>query len=402
MAALTRPARVASASLLRLQTDARLAALARDGHDAAFDALASRHRAELVRAARRLVGDSRAEDAVQQALLNAHAALHATSVVNNPRAWLHTITHNSALNMLRSVRGEVPLDDASEVASSTAPPEDVAVLRERLRETLAAIDALPENQRAALLLRELEGRSHDDIARALDISPGAARQAVMRGRHRVRQAVSALIPYPLLAKLLAGSSSGATMGLAELIGGAGAGATALKLSATVAATGALAGGVVSADLAVDDAPSSASQPAVTRLQTTPTRPSAAVTPVGAADDRRRADAEGRSRGDDRSGRGRRGKSRHGRREGDDAGSGRRGRGGDSDGRRSGRRGGEGAREDRSGSSGSSGGSGSSGSSGRSGSSGGSGSSGSPATTPTTASDDSTSGRGGDDPADSDD
>src|SRR4051812_11524803 len=68
-------ARLAGSSLLRLQTDERLVALAQSGHDQAFAAIVERYRDELLRYADRLVGSSRAEDVLQQALLNAHLAM---------------------------------------------------------------------------------------------------------------------------------------------------------------------------------------------------------------------------------------------------------------------------------------------------------------------------------------
>src|SRR6478735_5357432 len=138
MAALTKPARVVSGSLLRLQTDARLAELARDGHEPAFETLVTRYRPELVRASTRIVGPDRSEDAVQQALLNAHRAIDTTENVQNLRAWLHRIAQNSSLNILRTVRDEVPLDDQPGVSSSIASPADTVELSERLSETLAA------------------------------------------------------------------------------------------------------------------------------------------------------------------------------------------------------------------------------------------------------------------------
>lgn len=277
MEALTKPARVVSQSLLRLQSDTRLAQLARDGHEPAFDTLVERYRAELVRASDRIVGPDRSEDAVQQALLNAHRAIDTTENVQNLRAWLHKIGHNSSLNMLRSLRDEVPLGEQHNLASSTSGPAEAAELSERLSETLAAIDKLPERQRAALLLRELEGRSHEDIAATLGLSPGAARQQLMRARQGVRRAVTAFTPYPLIAAL---ASPGSHAGVTELAFGAGASATAAKLCASVAATGAIAGGVFGASVAVENHTTEASK--ATTTTTTTVQTVSQTTPAAAA------------------------------------------------------------------------------------------------------------------------
>ena len=67
----------------------------------------------------------------------------------------------------------------------------MAELTERLR-------ALPEPQRAAIVMRELEGLSHEEIAAALGVSGGAARQAIYRARTTLRDGFGLLLPLPLL------------------------------------------------------------------------------------------------------------------------------------------------------------------------------------------------------------
>ncbi|MDX6726277.1 MAG: hypothetical protein QOK49_1082, partial [Baekduia sp.] len=118
---LRHPARLAGASLLRLQSDERLAELAVDGHEAAFAAIVDRYRPQLLRYCAGIVGSGRAEDAVQQALINAHDALTRTTDVRHLRSWLYRIAHNASLNVLRSVRDDVPLD-AGHAATIDAGP----------------------------------------------------------------------------------------------------------------------------------------------------------------------------------------------------------------------------------------------------------------------------------------
>jgi RNA polymerase sigma factor (sigma-70 family) len=239
---------------MRLQSDERLAELAIDGHEAAFAAIVDRYRTPLLRYCAGIVGAGRAEDAVQQVLINAHDALNRTSDVRHLRSWLYRIAHNTSLNVLRAVRDDVPLD--ARHAALTAGPADALERSERLRETLDAVRELPERQRAALVLRELEGRSHEEIATALGVTTGSARQHLMRARTAVRGAVTAITPYPLIARLAdlatspsAGSSAG-SWGEAAVGAGAGAGATVVKLTAGVLATGALAGGAVGTNAVV--------------------------------------------------------------------------------------------------------------------------------------------------------
>jgi RNA polymerase sigma factor (sigma-70 family) len=227
---------------MRLQSDERLGALAMDGHEAAFAAIVDRYRTPLLRYCAGIVGASRAEDAVQQVLINAHDAFTRTNDVRHLRSWLYRIAHNTSLNVLRAVRDDVPLD--ARQAAVAAGPADAYERSERLRATLVAVRDLPERQRAALVLRELEGRSHEEIATALGVTTGSARQHLMRARTAVRGAVTAITPYPLIAKLaeVAMSPSAGSWGDAAV--GAGAGATVVKLTAGVLATGALVGGAV--------------------------------------------------------------------------------------------------------------------------------------------------------------
>lgn len=240
------PARFAGSRLLRVQSDERLVALTRDGYEAAFSAIVDRYRTPLERYAGRIVGESRAEDAVQQAFANAHRALMRDDRPIALKAWLYRITHNASLNQLRAIHDEVTLDDETlgrpaMAMAATHDTTSVAELQARLRETLDLIAALPAKQRDALLLAELEGRSHEEIALALDIPSETVRHRVMQARTTLRAAVSSVIPYPIAAQLAgaaaAGSESARTA--AELAAGAGAGAVAIKITAGLTATGAV-------------------------------------------------------------------------------------------------------------------------------------------------------------------
>src|SRR6478752_2606052 len=101
--------------LLAAQSDQRLAALVREGHERAFEALVQRYRRPLLRYCRQLgLSDTRAEDALQQALLQAWLALARGSQVRELKPWLYRIAHNAALNAVRgaSERPHRELTDA--------------------------------------------------------------------------------------------------------------------------------------------------------------------------------------------------------------------------------------------------------------------------------------------------
>jgi RNA polymerase sigma factor (sigma-70 family) len=228
-------ARAGGISLLRMQSDERLAELASAGREEAFETLVRRYRRSLVRSCRRVLPDDRAEDAVQQALLDAHQALARTGPPRSFRPWIHRIAVNAALRQLSHDGDTVPL---AEELDGQESPEQAHERRERLGRVVAAIGALPRRQRRALVLRELEGRSHEEIARELGLSGGAVRQLIHRARNSVRAGASALIPPALVVRMLGAGGATATR-LAE----AGAGADGAGIAAKVAVAAIVAGGV---------------------------------------------------------------------------------------------------------------------------------------------------------------
>ncbi|HEY8638327.1 MAG TPA: RNA polymerase sigma factor, partial [Solirubrobacteraceae bacterium] len=242
---LSHPARLAGTSLLRLQSDERLVDLARAGHEQAFATIVNRHGPALQRYCARLLGPERAEDAVQQAFINAHNAMtrHDDTRELQIRPWLYRIAHNVSLNVLRSRHDDAELTDAIPSAERV---EDTVIGRDQLARTLAAVAALPMHQRDALVLRELEGRSHDEIATTLGVSPGAARQHVFRARAAMRTGVTAITPNVLMIRLLESGAGAASGGVPEIAAGAGLGlgAVGTKIAVGLLAAGAIVGGAV--------------------------------------------------------------------------------------------------------------------------------------------------------------
>jgi RNA polymerase sigma factor (sigma-70 family) len=233
-------ARIGGVALLRLQSDEALARLAAAGNDEAFESLVRRYRKTLVRSCRRLLSEDRAEDAVQQALLDAHQALARNGTPERFRPWLHRIAVNAALKIARESREVAPIPVDEGKTNGGESPEQTHERRERLRRTVRAIDALPRRQRRALVLRELEGRSHDEIARELGLSGGAVRQLIHRARNSVRSAASALVPPAFMLRLL---GAGGTAPVEEIAAGGAGGAVAAKVAVAALVTGGVAGGV---------------------------------------------------------------------------------------------------------------------------------------------------------------
>jgi RNA polymerase sigma factor (sigma-70 family) len=228
-----------SAVVLRSQTDERLVALARDGHDQAFVAIAHRYRRELMAHARRGAPTDRAEDIVQQAMLSAWSALTHRADVLDVRAWLHRIVHNAALRLAQ--RGDQH-DELSEALAGASRTDTMVELRLDARDALTALAGLPDAQRRALELTALGGSSGRDAAAALGVSEGALRKLLHRARATLRTGVAALIPPPLLTWSLGGGGSPAAAHITELGAGAGLATAAIKVGTTVAVTASIIGG----------------------------------------------------------------------------------------------------------------------------------------------------------------
>ncbi len=206
--------------LLRAQSDERLTALAREGSEPAFTALVERYRRSVLRACMRVLPEARAEDATQQVFMSAWKALARGDDIRDVRPWLLRIARNTALNALRTPGYEYD-ELAESLTGGSAPPAELE-RRDVMRQTLAGLAALPENQREALLRSAVQGAAHADIARDLGISEGATRQLVLRARASMRSVVTAVTPMPLLHWAETAAGGGAAAGATAFIAKAGA------------------------------------------------------------------------------------------------------------------------------------------------------------------------------------
>ena len=217
-------------SVLRTQSDERLTELARHGSDAAFETLVTRYRRSMVRHCNRVVGHTDAEEAVQNALLKAHSALSRGDSVRNVGPWLHAIAHNAALNILRAraSRPEGVTADCGQVEHHDLSAER----RQDLREVIDALQSLPLRQRDAIVMRELEGLSYEEIAARMGSSSGAVRQLLNRARNALRERLTVL---PGAEPLIRWFASGAGPGPMAARLGALAGGCAITAKLCVAA-----------------------------------------------------------------------------------------------------------------------------------------------------------------------
>jgi RNA polymerase sigma factor (sigma-70 family) len=229
--------------------DEDLVRLAREGDEAAFDAIVRRYRAPLQAYCRRWLDVHRAEEVVQHTLMKAFICVRDDERPLVLRPWLYRVAHNAALNAVEKKGSD--WEQLDENYDGVPQPPQIAEQRARFLGIVGEIGALPSRQREALLLNEFEGRCYADIAAELGTSESGVRGLLRRARRQLRETAAAvLLPFPFLRELVRsdGGRGLPTERGAELIGGAGAaggvGAAGgfAKVAAGVLAAGTIAGG----------------------------------------------------------------------------------------------------------------------------------------------------------------
>ncbi len=174
--------------------DSRLAQAAARGDRDAFGRLVLEHALAARRVAYAVLGNwEDAEDVVQEAALSAWQAVDRYDPARAFRPWFLRIVSNAALDQVRRRRVRRAEALSETVAHRGPSPEDLAdraLLRGRLAEALAA---LPERQRAAVVMFDLEGFSHAEIAETLGVPEGTVRSYVFHARRALREALGALV-----------------------------------------------------------------------------------------------------------------------------------------------------------------------------------------------------------------
>ena len=226
-------------SALRFQPDGRLVSLVRDGYESAFEEIFRRYGAPLRSYAASIVTAQRADDVTQEAFTKAFLALRGTDKEIQLRPWLYRIVRNTALT---SIRDEPkPAFELDEAQAPDMSPEELAEQREEITRLMTGLRELPEPQRAAIVMRELEGLSHEQIAASLGLSGGAVRQSIYRARRALRQGLGLLVPLPVLRLLL---EEGFTQGASATAAGGGAGIAVKTGVAALLAAGTVTTGAV--------------------------------------------------------------------------------------------------------------------------------------------------------------
>ena len=175
--------------VLKLQGDEKLVALIREGHARAFEVLFDRYQSRLLAFCQHMVGSREdAEDVLQEVFIAAHKAMLADTRHINARPWLYRIARNRCLNHLRRPVPEgVDSMDIHPHENGTTTFERVEN-REEFRRLLADVKHLPETQRTALLLREIDAMSYEEIAVSMETTVPSVKSLLVRARITLAEA----------------------------------------------------------------------------------------------------------------------------------------------------------------------------------------------------------------------
>ena len=274
----------------------QIPALARDR---AFESLYRRYVDDVYRYALALLRNpADAEDVTQTTFLNAYRAVKRGEKIEKPQNWLITIAHNAARSRYaRASRrvAEVPLEDHLQ---QLAVPE---VERPQVQEVLDALGRLPLNQRAALVMRELEGRTYVEIAETLGVSVSAVETLIFRARRSLRVKASEIrvlgvVPAPgWLWNLL--DQGGGVAGSAAVGGGAAIGGGAAAGGGTIVSSGLLLKTAVAIVAGVVASGINSDSPRKADAARTPLTSLLSTTNAGKASSTRIAGGEGRADGE---------------------------------------------------------------------------------------------------------
>jgi RNA polymerase sigma-70 factor (ECF subfamily) len=171
-----------------------------EGDPDAFGELVRRHRDRLWAVALRTLGDrEEAADAVQDALVSAYRAAHTFRGQSAVTTWLHRITVNACLDRARKAasRKTSPVNDTERLEQLLEPHESASAPAERNdlhRQLIEALETLPPDQRAALVLVDMQGYPVAEAARVLDVPSGTVKSRCARGRARLLPLLTHLRP----------------------------------------------------------------------------------------------------------------------------------------------------------------------------------------------------------------
>jgi len=186
------------------QADQALVVRAQRGEPGAFDLLVRKYQHKVIKLIGRYVRDrSEVQDVAQEAFIRAYRALGGFRGDSAFYTWLYRIAVNTAKNYLESLGrrppgSDVEIDGAEQLSTGeplreSATPERLLLTDEIANTIRQALEALPEDLRTAITLRELEGLSYEEIAEAMDCPIGTVRSRIFRAREAVDRELKPLL-----------------------------------------------------------------------------------------------------------------------------------------------------------------------------------------------------------------
>ena len=156
------------------------------GDKKAFELLVSKYQRKLMRLVSRLIRDqAEAEDVVQEAFIKAYRALPQFRGDSAFYTWLYRIGINTAKNYLVTQGRRAPTSTEAEHLRDINTPESMLATKQIAETVNFAMEALPEELRIAITLREIEGLSYDEIAVAMACPIGTVRSRIFRAREAI-------------------------------------------------------------------------------------------------------------------------------------------------------------------------------------------------------------------------
>ena len=178
-----------------METDEKkLIERASGGDPSAFNRLMAQHENRMYAVALRMCANREdAQDCLQEAMLRVYRAIGSFKGQSTFSTWIYRITMNTCLDELRRKknRQNTSLDNLVDMGWSPtdggAGPEKQALMREMREKMHGAIRELPDDMRAAVVLRDIQGFSYDEIAQMLEINVGTIKSRISRGREKLRE-----------------------------------------------------------------------------------------------------------------------------------------------------------------------------------------------------------------------
>ena len=168
------------------------------GDSSAFERLIEPLEGRIYAVALRMCGNrDDAQDCMQESMIRIYRALSSFKGQSSFSTWIYRITMNTCLDELRrrkarrSTSLDTLLDSGWSPTDETDTPERHAIQSEQRRTLERAIAELPEDMRAAVVLRDIQGLAYDEIASALNVNVGTVKSRISRGRERLREKLSA-------------------------------------------------------------------------------------------------------------------------------------------------------------------------------------------------------------------